>query len=953
MKIFKIVKLFALIIFFSSQISAQNKSLKTNEYIEFSRYGEVYFSFHLKTKQEVNSLSKIISIDNIIAGNGFTVFAYANKNELIKFKEHNINYEVLPHPGSLNKNPTMLDDITQRDINSWDYYPTYSAYVAMMYQFETDYPNLCKIVNLGQSIQGRDILYAKISDNVNTVEAEPRFDYTSTMHGDETVGYILMLRLIDYLLTNYNSDAQVTNLVNGMEIWINPLSNPDGTFHGGNNSVSGAVRYNANNIDLNRNYPDFVDGPHPDGNAWQPENILMMNLADSISFVMSANFHTGSEVLNYPWDTKPDLNADDNWWQYVTRQWADTTHTYGPAGYLTFLNDGITNGYAWYTINGGRQDYMNYYHHCKELTVELSNVKNPPANELPSFWDSNYRSLLNYINQALYGVRGIITDSITGAALEANVFISGHDIDNTDVYSILPFGDYYRLIYAGTYNITYSAPGYNSKTINGVSISNESATILDVQLSPALPVVNFSADITSSCTGVIEFTDQSSTTSGSTYLWDFGDSTISSEINPVHYYTSNGVFDVSLTVTNGLGSVTHTETALISINLPDSPVGIGDSICNSGIAILTASASGIINWYTDSLGGASIATGTTFTSPVLTSTTDYYAENVIEPATQSAAKPDNSGGGSYYTSNTAHYLVFDCFVPLTIKTVKVYANSSGSRLIQLRDNGGNVIASENIFISAGEQTITLNFDVPVGSDFELAGPPAPDLYRNNAGLNYPYELAGVLSVKHSSANSNPTGYYYYFYDWTVQEESCISARTKISAVVSNNSAIASFSYTQSLGTVEFTNTSSYGELYYWYFGDGNTSNEENPSHTYTASGIYTVSLNASNACGSSSDSETITILITISEQYDNIYTFNIYPNPANGIFNLQFSSHAVNHLDITIVDVLGNVVLSESINNFTGDLVKSFDLSSMPDALYLIKLSSEDYYASRKLLIER
>ena len=85
-----------------------------------------------------------------------------------------------------------------------------------------------------------------------------------------------------------------------------------------------ATRNNANSIDLNRNYPDPQDGPHPDGNAWQDETLFFMGLADSINFTISANMHGGVEVINYPWDTWSNLTADNNWWQYVSREYADS-----------------------------------------------------------------------------------------------------------------------------------------------------------------------------------------------------------------------------------------------------------------------------------------------------------------------------------------------------------------------------------------------------------------------------------------------------------------------------------------------------------------------------------------------------------------------------------------------------------------------------------------------------
>jgi len=273
-------------------------------------------------------------------------------------------------------------------------------------------------------------------------------------------------------------------MVDNTEIFINPLANPDGTFWGGNNSVYGARRYNANNVDLNRNYPDPEDGPHPDGNPWQEETVAFMAFADSNHFVISANFHGGTEVFNYPWDTWATLAADDFWWQFVGREYVDTAHIYSPSNYFNGYVNGITNGYQWYTIDGGRQDYMNYWHSCREVTLEISDVKLIPASQLLDHWEYNRRSLLNYIDQANYGVQGIVTDTVTGVPLQARIFIPGHDIDNSYVNTKLPSGYYSRLLNQGSYDIKFTASGYFPKTILGVEVTNWETTHLDVQLVP-------------------------------------------------------------------------------------------------------------------------------------------------------------------------------------------------------------------------------------------------------------------------------------------------------------------------------------------------------------------------------------------------------------------------------------------------------------------------------------
>lgn len=437
---------------------------------------EYYFRFQINTPGELHQLTRLISIDNV---DGRTVYAYANDKELERFKKLKYQFEILPHPGILIQ-PEMAH--STRDLHNWNVYPTYQQYDSMMTQFATDYPNLCRIKNAGLSVQFRKILFAKISDNVQQEEDEPEVMFTSTMHGDETTGYVLMLRLIDYLLSNYGSDPQVTNLVDNCEIWINPLANPDGTYYGGNNTVYNARRYNANWVDLNRNFPDPQDGPHPDGHPWQPETIAMMNLATRHNFVISANFHGGAEVVNYPWDTWPHLHADNNWYITISRDYADSAQAYSPPGYMNDLSNGITNGYAWYEVNGGRQDYMNYWQGCREVTIELSHTKLLPANQLPDHWNYNKEAFLKFFENALYGIRGVVTDASTGQPMDAVVRVLGHDLDGSEVFTDPDVGDYHRMLSPGTYNLEFTAEHYLPDTVYNVTVTAGNATTVDVQL---------------------------------------------------------------------------------------------------------------------------------------------------------------------------------------------------------------------------------------------------------------------------------------------------------------------------------------------------------------------------------------------------------------------------------------------------------------------------------------
>ncbi|MGA3013748.1 MAG: M14 family zinc carboxypeptidase [Bacteroidales bacterium] len=479
------LSLFILLVFVAfSSTYAQKDKQKTIDDL-FNSNIEVYFSFQIFDRSEISVLTKIISIDNV---KGYEVYAYANQSEFSNFLDLGYKYSLLPSPGTLipkdelDKNRGNLNNPSTGII--WNFYPTYPQYVSYMQQFAANNPAICRLDTLGYTTDGRLLLAVKLSDSVNVSRGKPEFLYTSTMHGDETVGYILMLHLIDSLISGYGSVQRITNLLDNYQIYINPLANPDGTYAGGNNTVYGATRYNANGVDLNRNYPDPEAGPHPDGNPWQKETMAFMHYDSIHHFVMSTNYHAGDEVVNYPWDTWAKLHADDAWFQFVSHEYADTAHMFSYSSYMDEFDNGITDGYAWYQVQGGRQDYTTYFHYGREVTIELSDIKLMYTDSLLSYWNYNKRSFLNYIEESAYGINGQVTDTLTGVPLNAMVMINGHDIDNSWEFSNVSNGWYYRPIAQGTWALTFTCNGYYPKTVHNVNVTNYNTTRLNVKMIP-------------------------------------------------------------------------------------------------------------------------------------------------------------------------------------------------------------------------------------------------------------------------------------------------------------------------------------------------------------------------------------------------------------------------------------------------------------------------------------
>lgn len=345
-------------------------------------------------------------------------------------------------------------------------YPTHAQIGATFAQMAADHPDLCRDFIIGNSIQGREQWGIVISDNVQTSEAEPEVMLSSTMHGDEVTGMFLLFEFAQYMMDHYQEAGyeDITYLVDNYEIHFIPDYNPDGTaLH---------QRYNADGVDLNRNFPEPV-GPADTAQ----ENINFMNYVADKHFVASWNYHGGALVVNYPWDHTYSLAPDDD--AFIKHSLAYST-TNLPM-YNGNFSQGITNGAAWYVIDGGLQDWHYYVHNSMAVTIEVSNTKWPAESQLDGFWNDNLDSIINWLKAVKYGVNGLITGADTGMPLDATVTISGL---STPAQVDPMHGDYYKILDTGTYDLTFEASGYITQTIYDVDVTWGQTTVLDVALQP-------------------------------------------------------------------------------------------------------------------------------------------------------------------------------------------------------------------------------------------------------------------------------------------------------------------------------------------------------------------------------------------------------------------------------------------------------------------------------------
>ena len=184
-------------------------------------------------------------------------------------------------------------------------------------------------------------------------------------------------------------------------------------------------------------------------------------------------------------------------------------------------------------------------------------------------------------------------------------------------------------------------------------------------------------------------------------------------------------------------------------------------------------------------------------------------DNEPIPATSHTGLADNTAGGSYYTANTDRRLYFNVLAPMVLQSVTIYANTAGSRQIEVLDSSGNSLALSSSFSAvAGKNVVPLNMTLPAGNNYaiKLSATSAMDLFRNNAGVAFPYTVGGLVSITNSDAATTPGSYYYYFYDWVVSTPGCVSSRAAVVGTINTATGIQNLTANGSLKVYPNPNT---------------------------------------------------------------------------------------------------------------------------------------------------
>ncbi|MGB0881941.1 MAG: DUF4886 domain-containing protein [Vicingaceae bacterium] len=162
--------------------------------------------------------------------------------------------------------------------------------------------------------------------------------------------------------------------------------------------------------------------------------------------------------------------------------------------------------------------------------------------------------------------------------------------------------------------------------------------------------------------------------------------------------------------------------------------------------------------------------------------------------------------------------------------------------------------------------------------------------------------------------------------------------------INTNKPVADFSYVGG-NTINFTNNSTNGSSYYWEFGDGDTSTTQNPSHTYTTGGNYTVNLTvySNDTCFTSSETQIININSTKIESINEGNEILLFPNPAT--HNIEINTD-VNYNSISILDFTGR-----EIKQISSQQTK-IDINDLKSGIYFLRLIGKENTLTKKFVKE-
>lgn len=463
---------------------------------------------------------------------------------------------------------------------------------------------------------------------------------------------------------------------------------------------------------------------------------------------------------------------------------------------------------------------------------------------------------------------------------------------------------------------------------------------------------------------------------GTNHLWNFGDGQTSTAVNPTHIYNTEGTYTVTLSDINNCGTTVFSQTILVQL-LPTAGFSANSTkICVNGAVEFSNQSSPSVTGWLWTFEGGNPATST-LANPMVqysasgeynvtltvtnatgqsTSTVSDYISVLTVPTSQFDGEIDsniltltNTGVGS----QTSSWSVFDSTssVQLTGNQVEFIAPSNGTYHV--------ILTNTNICGQAISDTFQYVINAYPNALFTVnngnaACNIAPVNFMANPASRATYQWTFVGGMPASSLEQNPSISYAATGTYNVQLiiTNNLGTDTINSSVTIIALPISSFEASVNNNQVAFTFTGVGQISQFWEFGDGSTSAELNPTHTYTTSGMYPINLITKNGCGNDTLSKVVSIIVSSADDLVNDVKVNVQPNPSSGNFGLYIQSNLRGTYELSIADISGKILINKNVN-INGIYREDIDLQAFNNGIYLLTLKGQQLSKTLKLIVAK
>ncbi len=272
-------------------------------------------------------------------------------------------------------------------------YHTYTEINNELHQFAGKYKEIAQVSSIGQSVEGRELLAIKISDNVARDEDEVVIVFLGAHHAREWISVEVPFLIAKHLIENYSSNSNIANLVDNAEIWIIPMVNPDGHVYSvsTNRLWRKNRRKNGNGtygVDLNRNYGYQWGGSGSSGDTYsetyrgpapfsEPETKAVADFLKLQSPKALITYHSYSQLILYPWGYTNSAASDNSLHKSLAKSMAEKINDVHQEYYTPQQSSEL------YLTSGDTTDWLYALLSIPAFTIELRPYSSNPGFKLP------------------------------------------------------------------------------------------------------------------------------------------------------------------------------------------------------------------------------------------------------------------------------------------------------------------------------------------------------------------------------------------------------------------------------------------------------------------------------------------------------------------------------------------------------------------------------------------